>query len=390
MPLRLVKRNGSSQWYLRGTVRGQHIFETTGTDQKKAAEQIRVRREAQLLDASIHGRRATVTFAEAASSYLDNGGSPRFLGRFDAASGSWSGLIGHFGTRKLNTITQNDLDAAANKLYPGTQPQTRNRQCHAVFVAVWNHAHLNGWCDARKWRRPRLPKGTKVKFIQAARPARAGSKPTTYERAAKFVLAMSPAPAMLMTALFYTGMRPIEVFTLEDNQVSIPKRWISLPATKSGEPRGVPIHEALIPLLEGLMTRGGFLFRTPRGQPYEPKEDGGGQMKTAILGARRRSGITDISPYTGRHTVSTQLVVNGIHPFIKDQILGHAVTDMSRNYTDVPVADLIDAINSLPIIEDWANAPWMLDPLPWVGRLAEGTGKRNDLVKDESLVGTRG
>jgi integrase/recombinase XerD len=53
-----------------------------------------------------------------------------------------------------------------------------------------------------------------LKFIQ--KKARAGTKPVAYAHAAKFVLAMSPAPAMLMTTFFYTGMRPIELFTLED------------------------------------------------------------------------------------------------------------------------------------------------------------------------------
>jgi AraC-like DNA-binding protein len=38
-------------------------------------------------------------------------------------------------------------------------------------------------------------------------------------------------------------------------------------------------------------------------------------MKTAINGARKRSGIRDIAPYTGRRTVSIQLVINGIHQF---------------------------------------------------------------------------
>jgi integrase len=264
--------------------------------------------------------------------------------------------------------------------YPGTQYNTRNRQCHAPFITVWNHAHRNGWCEKRDWARPRKPKGTNVKFLTKQR--RAGSFPVAYERAARFVLAMSPAPAMLMTTFFYTGMRPIELFTLEEDQVNIKGRWITLPESKTGEPRGVPMHDILVPLFTGLMERGGFLFRTPRGKPYEPKDDhGGGQMKTAINGARRRSGITDVAPYTGRHTVSTQLVINGVHQFVKDQILGHVVTDSSHNYTHMPQPEMIKAINSLPVFDAWANAPWLHDPLAWAHKLAEGTGKRNDLKR---------
>jgi integrase/recombinase XerD len=379
MALRVFERNGT--FYIRGTVRGQSVYETCGTDNAKAAEEIRAKREAALLEESIHGRAATVTFAQAASSYLDSRGSARFLGRLDAATGKWDGLIGHFGSRKLNTITQSDLDRAANTIYPDAQWDTRNRQCHTPFVAVWNHAEGNRWCDKRTWRRPRKPKGTNVKLLKKQR--RAGSFPVSYEHASKFVQAMSPAPAMLMTAFFYTGMRPIELFTLEAEQVDVKGRWIALPASKTGEPRGVPMHEVLVPLFTGLMKRGGFLFRTPRDVAYEPRDDdnpSGGQMKTAINGARRRSGICDIAPYTGRHSVSTQLVVNGVHPHIKDQILGHAADDMSRHYTHVPQQPLIEAINTLPVIDAWAKAPWMKDPLKWAHRLVEGTGKRNDIL----------
>jgi hypothetical protein len=103
-------------------------------------------------------------------------------------------------------------------------------------------------------------------------------------------------------------------------------------------------------------------------------------MKTAILLNRKRISIKDIAPYTARHTVSTQLVVAGVHPHIKDQILGHAATEMSRHYTDVPQAPLIEAINKLPVPDVWRSMRWLEDPLAWTYRLAEGTGRRTDLL----------
>jgi integrase/recombinase XerD len=371
MPLRLVKRAGSDHWYVRGTVRKQSIFESTGTDDKKAAEAIRIRREARLLEDSVYGKESSLTFFEAAVSYMASGGSPRFLG--EEINGKWTRLLGHFETKILHTITQDDLNAAADKLYPNTQYDTRNRQCYTPFIAVWNHALPD---SPRKWKRPKKPKGTTVKRLK---PVRAGTKPVSYERASEFVLAMSPAPAMVMTTLFYTGMRPIELFVLSAEMVDVPARWIALSNTKIGEPRGIPIHEFLVPLLTPLVERGGILFRSPRGTPYPVREEISGQMKTAIKGARNRSGLAGISPYTARHTVSTQMVVNGVHSHIKDQILGHAVDDMSRHYTNVPQQPLIDAINTLPVIAAWAGAPWMKDPVGMAKQYVEGMGARNDL-----------
>jgi integrase len=357
MPLRLVKRKGSDHWYLRGTVRKQSVFESTGTDDKKAAETIRIKRETRLLEDSVYGRKASVTFFEAAVSYMAGGGSPRFLG--EEKNGRWTRLLGHFEKAKLHSIGQEELDAAANILYPNTSALTRNRQCHAPFITVWNHAVRNKWAEQRQWVRPKKAKGT----ASIGKLPRSGTRPVSYQRAAQFVLAMSPGPAMFMTALFYTGMRPIELFGLKAESVDVQKRWIVLASSKTGEPRGIPMHEFLVPLFTPLVERGGVLFRTPRGKPYPLTEDVGGQLKTAINGARRRSGVTDVSPYTARHTVSTQLVINGVHSHMKDQILGHAVDDMSRHYTHVPQGPLIEAINTLPVIDSWQKAWWWDDPV---------------------------
>jgi integrase/recombinase XerD len=306
-------------------------------------------------------------------SYMDAGGSPRFLG--EEVDGKWTRLLGHFETKVLRTITQDDLDTAAEKLYPNTQYDTRNRQCYTPFIAVWNHSLPD---NSRKWKRPKKPKGTNVFKLK---PVRAGTKPVTYERASEFVLAMSPAPAMVMTALFYSGMRPIELFVLDDAIVDLLGRWITQANSKIGEPRGIPIHEFLVPLLTPLVKRGGILFRSPRGTPYPVRDDISGQMKTAIRGARKRSGIGGISPYTARHTVSTQLVINDVHSHMKDQILGHAVDDMSRHYTNVPQQPLIKAINTLPVVPAWAAADWMKDPVGMSKRYVEGMGARTDLVR---------
>lgn len=377
MPLKKFKRG--KIWYVRGTVRGETIYESTETDDEALAETIRARREARLIDDSVFGRKATTTFLEAAESYLKAGGSARFIGQ-DLGNGKLTGLLGHFNTKKLHSLTQNDLDEAAKKLYPNASPETRNRQCYTPFIAIWNHAAKNQWADVRAWQRPRKVKGT----ANRKGVARSGTKPVSYERAWTFISQMSPAPAMVMTTLFYTGLRPIELFSLRPEDVDVEKRWGVLSNTKTGEPRGFPIHEMLVPMLQHLAARNvDALFLSQKGEPYPLLEDGGGQIDSAIKGARRRlkalgTPIDDVSPYTGRHTVSTQLVVNGVHPYLKDQILGHAADSMSRHYTNIPQQPLIDAINTLPVIEEWASAAWLTDPLTWQRKLVrnDNTGRR--------------
>ena len=365
MPLKLVKRG--KIWWMRGTVRGVPVYESTKTDNEDGADMVRIATEWRILQETVLGKKAVKTFEDAVVSYLKSDGSERFI----------SGLRKQLGNRRLHDIAQNDLDEAARKLYPTAQPETRNRQCYTPFIAVWNHAVKNGWADVRMWQRPRKPKGTNVVLRKSDR---SGQAPVEYEHAVRFVAAMSPAPAMLMTFLFYTGLRPIEAFALDAADVDSVKRWGVVRSSKTGEPRGFPIHEFLAEWLAPLIDRGGALFRTPRGNPYTEVLDGGGGLKSAIQGARRRTGIMDVSPYTGRHTVSTGLVIAGVHPHIKDQILGHAVDDMSRHYTKVPRAPLIEAIDKLPVPDIWRSLSWVSSPKEWWSKLAEGTGKRTDLL----------
>lgn len=376
MGLKLLKRGKT--YYLRGTVAGQRVYETTGTSDKDLAEAILIRKASRLDEQNARGLKAVATFDEAADSYTATGAPTRFV--FDArkTSDKETGLAVYFKDRKLADIKQADLDKAARELYPKASRETLIRQVYTPFVAIWNHAARKEMADPKMWERPRKPKGTNV--VRLAGKARSGTSPVDYGRAAKFVAAMSPDPAMLMTFLFYTGLRPIEAFALQAEDVDVDKQWFVVRSSKTGQPRGVPLHDFLCGWLPALVERadGAELFRTPRGDPYGIVQDGGGGLKTAIKGARRRSGIRDISPYTARHTVSTGLVVAGVHPHIKDQILGHAADDMSRHYTNVPQAPLIEAINKLPVGE-FAKLPWVSAPADWFGKLAEGTGKRTDL-----------
>jgi integrase/recombinase XerD len=54
-----------------------------------------------------------------------------------------------------------------------------------------------------------------------------------------------------------------------------------------------------------------------------------------------------------------------------DQILGHAITDTSRLYTNVPQPPLIEAINTLPTIPEWLDQDWMKTPVALVARRAK-------------------
>lgn len=376
----------SPNWIVRGVVRGKPFGpRTTGTSDKDAAEQIRIRWESEQLEESIHGRRATVTFMEAAASYLEDGGSPRFLGTEDRTTGKWTLLLGELGQTRLSHIDSTKLSEAAKRLYPDARPDTINRQVYTPFVAIWNHAAERGWCDYRKWSRPRNQRGTRIR----AKAARVGSFPVPYERAAKFVTAMWPLDAITMTVLFYTGMRPIEWFHVEDKDVDVDGRWITIPSSKTGEGRGVPMHDVLVPIMRALVDRfegpiaNRFNTETATIEPYPIMENAGGQLGKAINAARAKTNIRDISAYTARHTVNTNLTTAGVLYEMRARIMGHARRTTNDIYIGIPQADLIKAVNLLPVPALWKTSEIVQNPCTVIDNVVklqqEHSGKRGRL-----------
>lgn len=281
MPLKLTRRHDSPFWYIRGTVRGISVDESTRTGDKKRAQEIRAKREADLLDQSIYGRPAVASFASAALSYMEEGGESRFL----------TPILKQFATAKLGEITQEKIDAAAKAIYPKGSPGTLNRQIYAPVVAVLRHAAAKGWCPRPVIERRKEPLG-RVRWLT---PVEAG----------RLVDAASPHLQPLLTFLFLTGARLSEALYLDWRDVDLQRAHVAFVDTKNGDARGVTLAPRIVAALANLDGRDSEVFRRPDGEPYERKDDGGGQIKTAFKGACRRAGISDFTPHDCRHTWAT-------------------------------------------------------------------------------------
>jgi integrase len=285
MPLRLIRRGRSPHYYLRGTVRGIHIFETTRTHDQKAAEAIRIRRESELLDRSVYGPAATVTFAEASVSYIEAGGETRFLGTYDEEIGAWSLLIGYFGNTVVGKIRQAEVDTAAVALYPIAMAATRKRQVYIPMSAVLRHSARKGWCTMPTFQHPKVkPPVTKW---------------STPERLGQLLPHCTPKLRRLVLFLTYTGARISEALRISwEDEVALDRRTVILRRTKNGKPRTVHLPDPLLAELEAveLEERHGKLF--------------GWAARKAVYGplkrACKKAGVEYLPPHQqGRHTYAT-------------------------------------------------------------------------------------
>jgi integrase len=329
VPLKLVKRPKSPNWIIRGSLRRVRVEESTGTSNKNFAEEIRAKREAEILTEGVYGKLATMTFAHAAVSYLENGGSGKFL-RY---------VLEYFGTRPLSQIDQEAIDRGARKLFPNASAATRNRQFYTPTSAVLHHAARRKWCPAPLIERPHGGK-ERVRWLNI-------------EEANRLLDHASDHFRPLLVFLFYTGARVGEALWLDWRDLDLDSAHVTFRRTKNGEARGVPLHPRLLAKLRTLPHHEGRVFRRPDGNPYQRPTDGsdvsaGSRISTAFRGACRRAGITDFHPHDCRHTWAPWHYAANRDLGALQRLGGWKSVRMVMRYAHINVAELSHTIDRLP------------------------------------------
>lgn len=282
MPLKLVKTPKSKNLYIRGTVSGKSVFESTGTSDRKLAEEIRRKREAELWHETIYGKRAVITFAEAVTAYIDD--KPRS----PATNRYLLRLLKHFGTCKLTDINQQSLKGAYKAVLQdgeNASPSTKKRAVRTPLQAVLEFGATQGWCD-----RPAFaPISIKVKPKKFLRP----------EEATRLVENAAPHLQPLFVFLLGTGCRMSEALDLEWRDVDLwGKRAVVW--QKQGRQRHVDLPPVVIKWLKTIEWRDGHVFRPVKitrkgpdvGERYHDSgRQYGGQIKSGWSGACRRAGL---------------------------------------------------------------------------------------------------
>jgi hypothetical protein len=200
MPLKIITRPGTKAFWLSGTVRGQRIRESTGTDNRQLAEEKRAAREAEIYRGELHGLRPSRTFAEASLSYLKRQRSDdtkRRLHRFLA-------YLDKIGKQSVtcDLVNQEMLDKACDAmLRPGGADTTRLREVFSPVKAVLRHAAIRGWGP--------------MPIMEQIRQGRRRKEWLTPVEAEAIIGASPPNLACLFEFVFCTGARRGEVLGLD-------------------------------------------------------------------------------------------------------------------------------------------------------------------------------
>lgn len=273
MPLKLTRRPGSRNWYVRGTVAGQTIFESTGTPRAEDAEIYRAKREGEVSRRRIYGAEATATFLEAAVLYMDAGGEKYYL----------APIIDEIGNTPLKDISQETVERLARKLYPNSSPATVNRQLFTPVTAVVNYGARSGLCQPIQLRRPKV----KSKWRPAAEP----------EQLQAFLQHAPERIGLLALFMALTGRRISEAVNLEWKDMDLQRGEAWIRRTKNEEPFLAYLPPELVAALANMKKR-------------HPRKVFGYGSRYSVYRAWketcRKAGIPYMTPHEmGRHTFAT-------------------------------------------------------------------------------------
>ena len=274
-------------YHIAGTIRvgkrSQRVRESTGIDRsapgaRELAEARRIRREAEILEALVHGRKPPVAFAAVAGDYLEaHDPGPADLRNIGE-------LLGAFGTMGVHEIDRTGIEDFYKRRFPGRAAATVRRHM-ASLRAVLGHGVKEGALDyVPQWTRPEVAK----------RKGKSISKRFLPGEAELLIDCAAPHARPIMALEYCTGTRTgAAVHLLKENFVLAYGRGrVHFPETKNGNSYSRALHDyAVGALLTWLETRDDDhpeMFLTDKGRPYVVRIGHGGHIEAAYNAARDR------------------------------------------------------------------------------------------------------
>ena len=129
----------------------------------------------------------------------------------------------------------------------------------------------------------------------------------------------NPRLFMFTATALYTGMRRGEIERLRWQDINFERDTITIPKSKTGEGRTIPLEAPLKRLLETWSRTGELVL-------------GSFTHKKAFMTACRRAGLKDFHFHDLRHTYASWKAMAGVDPLTLSALLGHKTLAMVKRY----------------------------------------------------------
>ena len=242
-----------------------------------------------------------------------------------------------FGARRLDRIRRGEVEDWLRDLAEeGLCPATCNRIL-AVFKSVCSLAMLHGVLPAGQSPCADVPPfRIHLQRERYLAPDEAQRLMRELERSAR-------PEAAAIRLLLLTGARKSEILKARWENVRLDLRLLTVPLSKSGKPRHLPLSDAAVAVIRDLPRGPGCPWLFPGHAPGKPLSD----VYLFWDGLRRGLGLADVRIHDLRHTFASFLVNAGHSLYEVQTLLGHSDPRTTMRYAHLGQASLLAAAQSV-------------------------------------------
>lgn len=300
---------------------GTRIRRSTGTSDRKKAEEYHDKLKAELWDLARLKLKPRHSWDEAALRWLKEMAHKKSY-RDDVSRIRW--FTRHLRGRMLDQVSRDMIDGIISRQLARRSDRTKDLYV-ALIRAIFRKA-MREW----EWLE-HIPA-----FKTYTRRARPRVRWLTHAQAERLLAELPPHQQDLMLFALATGLRQGNIKRLTWEQVDLTRRIVTIEhgETKNDEALGVPLNDLAVSVLQRRMGEQSEHVFTWRGKPL-------GQVNTRTWRqALERAGITDFRWHDLRHTWASWLRQNDVPTWVLQELGGWKSESMVRRYAHMSVKHL--------------------------------------------------
>jgi integrase len=237
----------------------------------------------------------------------------------------WSTQLGRL---RLDQVTPARLAACKERLAETRAPATVNRYLAALSHALNTAVVEWGWLEAsplQRVRRLREPRGWVRCLTDEERPRLLAACQASHNQC------LYPVVLLALS----TGARKQETLRLTWRDIDLRRAQLTLPHTKNGEPRTLPLAGRALQTVQALakVRRIDTPLLFPRADGRAPLD-----LRYAFHQALREAGIADFRFHDLRHSAASYLAMQGASLVEIAEVLGHKTLQMVKRYAHLSEA----------------------------------------------------
>jgi len=243
----------------------------------------------------------------------------------------WTDRFGH---RPLRRILPRDIQTWATRRRAEVEPATVNREL-SFLRRVFSVALANGLVE----RNP-------VKAVKFFREPSGRVRFLTDDEEPRLREELDPSEWQIVEFAFNTGLRQSEQFGLRWEHVNLANRVLTIPRSKHGGARHVPLNDTATAILRTLPSRfqSRWVFPSRVGKtPLNATNFRQRVFNPAVLRAR----IENFRWHDLRHTFASRLAMKGVDLNSIRELMGHKTLAMTLRYAHLSQSHLHQAVKQL-------------------------------------------